>query len=80
MDHGVLAADAADRQTTDGELVADVHGLPWAAQLSRGLRVGVQRRLRVGVHQCRQPRGVGVVGMLMGDQDRREPGDALEAV
>ena len=56
----------------DGELVADMHGPPRRAQLFGGLRIGVQRRLRVGVHQRGQPLGVGVVGMLMRDQDRRQ--------
>ncbi len=63
-----------------GELVADVNGPSTAAQLCRRLRVGVQRRLRVGVQQRGQPLGVGVIGMLMGDQDRVQAGDALEAV
>ena len=70
MDHRVPAADAADRQRADGELVADVHRPPRSAELFGGLRVGVQRGLRVGVDQRRQPFGVGVVRVLMGDQDR----------
>ena len=53
------------------------HGSP---SCCGGLRIGVQGGLRVGVQQRRQPLGVGVVGMLVGDQDRRQPGDALEAV
>ena len=34
----------------------------------------------IGFDQRGQPRGVGVIGVLMRDQDRREPGDAFEAV
>ena len=74
------SADAAHGQVADAELVADVHGPPRLAELRGGLRVGVQGGLWVGIDQCGQPRRVGVVGMLMGDQDRREPGDALETV
>ncbi len=80
MNHRVLAADTADRQRADDELVADMHGSPRSAELFRGLRVGVQRRLRVGVDQRGQPLGVGMVGVLVRDQDRRQAGDALEAV
>ena len=76
----MLAADAAHGQMTDGEFVADVHRAPRIAELRGGLRVGVQRRLRVGVEQRGQPLGVGVIGVLMGDQDRRQAGDALETV
>ena len=36
--------------------------------------------LRTAVEQSREAFGVGVVGVLMGDQDRRQPGDALESV
>ncbi len=80
MDHGMPTADAADGQPVDGEFVTDLHGPPRRAQLCGGLRVGVQRRVRVGVDQCGQPRGVGVVGVLMGDENRRHAGDALESV
>ena len=41
MDHRVLAADAADGQRADGELVADVHRAPRIAQL---LRLSADRR------------------------------------
>ena len=40
----------------------------------------VERRLRVGLHQSGKALGIGVIGMLMGDQDRRETRDALEPV
>ena len=65
---------------TDGERVPGVHGRPRLAQLCRGLRIGVQLGLRIRLQQGGQPRGVGVVGMLMGDQDRVQAGDALETV
>jgi hypothetical protein len=78
--HGMPPADAAHGQVSDAELVADVHRLPRAAELLGRLRVGVQGGLRVGIDQCREPLRVGVVGMLMGDQDRRQAGDALESV
>ena len=74
------AADATHRQMPDADLVADVHGLPRATELNRGLRIGIQRGLRVGVDERRQPFDVSMVWMLMGDQDRREAGDALESV
>ena len=80
MDHRVPATDSPNRQRADGEFVADVHGLPRRAQLFRGLRVRIKRRLRVGVHQRGKPLGVGVVGVLMRDQDRRQPGDPFEPV
>ena len=44
-------AHAAHRQAFDGELVTDLHRLPVPAEHRRGLRVGVQRRLRVGFDQ-----------------------------
>ena len=72
--------DAAHGQVPDAELVADVHRLPRAAELCGRLRVGVQSGLRVGIDECRQPLGVGVVWVLMGDQDGRQAGDALETV
>src|SRR5258708_2897879 len=80
VDHRMPSADATYGQVADAELVADMHGPPRLAELRGGLRVGVQDGLWVGIDQCGQPRRVGVVGMLMGDQDRREPGDALETV
>jgi hypothetical protein len=80
MNHRVTSADATHGQVADGELVADVHGPPRLAELRRGLRIRVQRGLRIGIDQRRQPLCVGVVGMLMGDQDRRKPGDAFETV
>jgi hypothetical protein len=76
----MTAADPAHGQVADGELVADMYRAPRLAELFGGLRVGVQRGLRVALDEGGQPRGVGVVGVLMGDQDRRKAGNALEAV
>ena len=80
VDHGVLSTDTAHSQVREPELVADVHGPPRLAEFGGGLRVGVQGCLRIALEQRGQPFGVSMVGMLMGDQDRREPGDALETV
>ena len=80
VDDGMRATGAAHGEMTDRQSVADIDGLPRLAELGGGLRIGIQRGVRVGLDQCRQPLGVGVVGMLVGDQDRRQTGDALEAV
>jgi hypothetical protein len=78
--HRVLAADGANRQFPDPQLVADVDLAAGRAQLGGGLRVRVERRVRVTLKQCRQPFGVDMVGMLMGDQDGGQAGDSLETV
>ncbi|GAB1811315.1 hypothetical protein MUNTM_03520 [Mycobacterium sp. MUNTM1] len=62
------------------QLVADVHLAAGRAELRGGLRIGVQRRIPVTLKQCRQPFGVDMVGMLMGDQDGGQAGDSLESV
>ncbi len=80
VNHRVPPACTAHGEVADAEFVADVHRLPRAAELCGGLRVGVQRGLWVGVQESGQARRVGVVGMLMGDQDGRQVGDALETV
>ena len=80
VDHRVPTAHAADRQTVDGELLARMHRRQAPPSWAAVAGIGVQRRTRIGLHQRRQPLGVGVVGMLMRDQDRRQPGDALEPV
>ncbi|BCZ22715.1 hypothetical protein MTY59_25700 [Mycobacterium senriense] len=80
MDDRVFAADRANRQFTDVQLVADVDFATGRAKLGGGLRIGVKRRIRVTLKQCRQPFGVDMVGMLMGDQDGRQAGDSLESV
>ena len=74
------AAERADGQLTDRQLVTDMHGLARRGKLCGGLRVGVERGARVGVQQGGQPFRVHVVGVLMGDHDRGQAGDALEAV
>ncbi|AGL26269.1 hypothetical protein J113_05540 [Mycobacterium tuberculosis CAS/NITR204] len=51
-----------------------------SAQLRRRLRIGVQLGSRVVLEQGRQPRDVYVIGVLVGDQDRGQTGDSLEAV
>ena len=80
MDDGMPAAECADGQLADGQLVADVHRLTRHIELGGGLRVGVERGTRIGVEQRGQPVLVHVVGVLMGDHDCGETGDALEAV
>lgn len=70
---------------------ADVHLLPGVRRgpLSRRvgvielpgrLRIGVSEGVWIGRDEIRQPRRVTVIGMLVGDQDRVESGDALETV
>ena len=49
-------------------------------QLRRGLRVGVQSGVRVGLDERRQARAVDVIGVLVGNQDGGQAGDSLEAV
>ena len=80
MDDGVAPAHPTDGEPGHVQLVADLHGAPGFAELGRGGRIGVEHRVRVGLHQRGQPFTVGMVGMLVGDQDRRQPGHALEAV
>ena len=80
MDDRVLAADGPNRQFTDLQLVAHVDLPAGSTQLRGGLRVRVERGIRVTLEQCRQPFGVDMVGMLMGDQDGGQAGDSLEAV
>ncbi len=50
------------------------------AELRGGLRIRPQRRTRIRLDQRRQPGRVGVIRMLMGDRDRVQSGDTLEAV
>ena len=57
-----------------------MHRLAGLAQLRGGLRVGVQGGVRVGLEERRQARRVDVVGVLVGDQNRGQAGDPLEAV
>ena len=64
----------------DLQLVADVHGLAGRAELSGGLRIGVQRGARVALEQRREPCYVDVVRVLVGDQDGGQTSDSLETV
>ena len=80
MDDGVLSAERADGQLTDRQFVADVHRLARRGQLLGGLRVGVKRGARIAVQKGGQALRVDVVGVLVGDHDRGQAGDALEAV
>jgi len=80
MNHGVPAADGPDGQLPDLQLVTDVHRPARVAQLGGGLRIGVERRIRVALEQRRQPPDVDVVGVLVSDEDGGETGDSLEAV
>ena len=80
VDDGVPAADRADGQLADRQFVADVHRAARHAQLLGGLRVGVERGARIAVQQRGQSLLIHVVGVLMGDHDRGQAGDALEAV
>ena len=80
VNDGMLAAERADRQLTDRQLVADMDGLARRGKLCGGLRVGVERGARIGIEEGRQPLLIHVVGVLMGDHDRGQAGDALEAV
>ena len=57
-----------------------MHHLEGCVQLRRGLRVGVQGGVRVGLDERRQARGVDVIGVLVGNQDGGQAGDSLEAV
>ena len=74
------AANGPDCQLTDPELVADVHRLAGLAELCGGLRIGVERGVRVALEQRRQPGDIDVVGVLVGDQDGGQAGDSLETV
>ena len=74
------AAERADGQLTDRQLVADMHRLARHAQLRGGLRIGVERGAGIAVEQCGQSRLIHVVGVLMGDHDRGKAGDAFKAV
>ena len=49
------SADSPNRQRPHRQLVTDVHHLAWRAQLVGGLRVGVERGIRVAVEERRQP-------------------------
>ncbi len=69
VDNGVLAADGSNGQLADLQLVAHVHLPARRAELSGGLRIGVQYGIRVALEQRRQPRAVYVIGVLMGNQD-----------
>ena len=80
MDDGMPAAECADGQVADGQLVADMHCLTGHIELGGGLRVGVQRDARIGVEKRRKPVLIHVIGVLMGDHDCGETGDALKAV
>ena len=53
MDDRVPAADSTDGQPIDGEIVADVHRAPVAAELGGGVGVGIERRIGVGLDQGR---------------------------
>src|SRR6185437_17015979 len=80
MDDGMLAAERANGELADRQLVADAHCLARRGQLLGGLRVGVQRGARIAVEESGQALLVHVVGVLMSDHDRGQAGDALEAV
>jgi hypothetical protein len=49
VDDRVSTADAAHRQVTYGERIADLNRLPRGAELRGGLGIGVQGRRRVGL-------------------------------
>jgi len=74
------SADTADLDAADGEFLARVCGRPPITELRRGHRIRVQRCVRIAFHQCRKTLEVDVVGVLVGDQNGVESGDALEAV
>ena len=59
--------------------VADVHRAPRTAERFGGLRISLQRVLRMA-RRVRAAARCRVVGVLMGDQDGRRTGDALETV
>ena len=55
MDDRVPAADGPNGQLTDLQLVANVYRLAGLAQLFGGLRIGVERGIRIALEQRRQP-------------------------
>jgi hypothetical protein len=80
VDDRVPAADGPNGQLTDLQFVANMYRLAGLAELYGGLRVGVERGIRVALEQRRQPGDIDVVGVLMGDQDGGQAGDSLETV
>jgi hypothetical protein len=80
VDDRVPAADGPNGQLTDLQLVANMYRLAGLAELYGGLRIGVERGIRVALEQRRQPGDIDVVGVLVGDQDGGQPGDSLETV
>ena len=80
VDHGVTSAGAADGEGAEGDALAGPHGGPVPVEQIRRLRVGEQCRVGVRVEEGGQSRGVGVVGVLVGHEDRVETGEAFESV
>jgi hypothetical protein len=80
VDDRVPATDGPNGQLTDLQLVANMYRLAGLAELFGGLRIGVERGIRVALDQRRQPGDIDVVGVLVGDQDGGQAGDSLETV
>jgi hypothetical protein len=80
VDDRVPATDGPDGQLTDLQLVANMYRLAGLAELCGGLRIGVERGIRVALEQRRQPGDIDVVGVLVGNQDGGQAGDSLETV
>ncbi len=80
MDYRVPAAEGANGQRPHRQFVTDPHRLAPRTELLGGLGIGVQGGIGVAVQQGGQARDVDVVRVLMGNHDRGQAGDALEAV
>ena len=65
-----LPPTARTVNVADGELVADVHRLPWRAQLSAVCGSAYSAACGLPSSSAGSRVGVDVVGVLMGDQDR----------
>ena len=79
MDHGVAAADR--RMFNSRRAVCRRRGLPGMARpVARRFADPRTTRPGVALEQRRQPRDVDVVGVLVGDHDRGQAGETLEAV
>jgi hypothetical protein len=75
MDHSVLYAEDPYGKAPGIQHLASSHhlsGNPSLAQLLRGVRIGHDESLRVGFDQSSDPVHIQMVGVLMGDQDRRK--------
>jgi hypothetical protein len=80
VDDSVAPTDGPNGQLTDLQLFANIYRLAGLAQLFGGLRIGVERGIRVALQQRRQPGDIDVVWVLVGDQDGGQTGDSLETV